>query len=308
VSEIQVPDEVSKLVTKNLPPSLTSFTVKYYTSNDDVATLTKAFDADFATAGLKKVGEMPSTTNSGEITTLYANDTVGVAANFSPVTGDVATDTKGFQLAQVSPEAASKFLDTIKGKKTVLVAFIGPDILKLINLMNGAAPTATTAAASATTAASAGATNGAASATPPAADLTEIKTDPAIINAVITQLGTGNKVEAKYYTSNDDQDKVASALDTSLVAAGYKFVIPGATKPGSAGDGSLVGLYSKDGAPDIFFAIQSATDANITRTIGATSFKSLSADLVQQFASQLKSQKSYAAILVGPDLMKLVLG
>ncbi len=54
--------------------------------------------------------------------------------------------------------------------------------------------------------------------------------------------------------------------------------------------------------------MQSVTEANVAMTIAAASFKDLPAEVTQQFATQLKSQKSYAAVVVGTDLTKLILG
>ncbi len=93
--------------------------------------------------------------------------------------------------------------------------------------------------------------------------------------------------------SDDTKEKVADLADKLLVSNGYKFAVPGQTKPFLVGN-TVIGVYTKTGDDDVFF--QSDDVDGIIK-----SFQSggLSDAALQEFSKQLQGKKSAILVVQG---------
>jgi hypothetical protein len=131
---------------------------------------------------------------------------------------------------------------------------------------------------------------------------TEIALDPAIRTEIVKQLPTQLKDAAfKLFVSDDASDKVAGGADTALTGAGYKFGIPGQTKPVEQ-SGTYAGLYTKTGSPDLLFAITAVpTD---TTQLNNLNIPGITAADAQKFLDQVKGHKTLVIVIGAPNLLQ----
>lgn len=139
---------------------------------------------------------------------------------------------------------------------------------------------------------------------PAIAGTTEVPLDPAIKAEIVKQLPPQLKDAAfKLFVSDDTPDKVVTGADTALTGAGYKFAIPGQTKPVEQ-SGTFAGLYSKAGSPDLLFAITAVpTD---TTQLNNLNIPGITAADAQKFLDQVKGHKTIAVFIGAPNLLQLL--
>lgn len=131
---------------------------------------------------------------------------------------------------------------------------------------------------------------------------TEITLDPAIRTEIVKQLPAQLKdAVLKVFVSDDTADKVASSVDTALTAGGYKFGIPGQTKPVDQ-SGTFAGLYLKAGSPDLLFAI--TTVPTNTAELNNLNIPGITAADAQKFLDQVKGHKTLAIAIGAPNLLQ----
>ncbi len=163
-----------------------------------------------------------------------------------------------------------------------------------------AATTAATTVAATTVATTAAAASGT---FPAISGVKEVVMDAAIQAEIAKQFPASLKnANIKYYTSDNDYDKAASDVDAALTGAGYKFAIPGQSKPAKQGE-QYVGLYTKTGAEDLLIGTL-PVPANLDQVGGSSTLPGLSGDALKKFADQMKGKKSLVFVLSAPNLLQ----
>ncbi len=98
-------------------------------------------------------------------------------------------------------------------------------------------------------------------------------------------------------------DKVAATLDTALNGAGFRFSLPGESKPSNQG-GAIVGFYTKADSSDILLsAVDIPADPN---QLAGDLIPGLSPATMQKFLAQVKGKKSLAVLIVAPGLLQAI--
>ncbi len=165
---------------------------------------------------------------------------------------------------------------------------------------------ATTAPATTVAATTAATTAAATSGSGIPATWKEVTLDPTVIKAISQEIPGNLNVSLKFYGSAEDVTTAATSGDSEFTKAGYKFAIPGQTKPAPVQD-TAFGLYTKSGSPDLFFTV---TDV-ATGTAGlASSLKTggVSQILIDSTIASAKSYKSLVTVITGNGVVQSVLG
>lgn len=171
---------------------------------------------------------------------------------------------------------------------------------------------ATTAAAGATTAAATTAAAGAATAAagassaavviPNITGATEVKLDTAFSAELAKQIPGLTNPSIKLYVSDDEAQTLADNADVAFTGAGYKFGLPGMTKPTAQGD-NIAGFYVKTGSADLLLAagIVPADAGDFNK---ALNIPGMTSDEAKKLAEQVKGKKSMLIIIAAPDLLQ----
>ncbi len=145
------------------------------------------------------------------------------------------------------------------------------------------------------------AAGGATTPAPPAVQLTKLDVDDSIVKAVAATYTQGTVIGIAFFSSANDAATIFANQDAVLVARGYKFAIPGNTKPVANGPSTLA-LYSKEGEPDILLNALTLPD-DPTSLLGPF-LTDVTPDAVSKFIGQVKGQKTLLAVTIGTELVK----
>jgi len=198
---------------------------------------------------------------------------------------------------------------------TTVAATVAPTTAPTTVAPTKAATTAPATTVAATTAATAVATTAATSATtaatanlslPAITGASELQLDASIVKEIGKVVPGLTNPTVKLYVSEDDAEKLANNADTILNGAGYKFGLPGSTKPAKQGD-QVVGFYVKSGSPDILLA-SGAIPANPDDLGRSLNIPGLDAAAIQKLTDQVKGKKSLMVLLAAPGLLQTLLG
>ena len=199
----------------------------------------------------------------------------------------------GFAKDNTSYYGRGRFLITGSHVYTLDVSYphgqqVEADIQTFLNSFKITASPAT----SSTTTASAGAPN-----------TIEIAVDPAVTAGVTKSLPGIPDLAVKMFVSDATAVDVTNNLDAFIVSTGYKFALPGETKPAKQGD-SYGAFYTKTGGPDIFLAVAPVSDdpAQMAQTLKDLALPGLEQTDPTKLQAQLKGHKSLVISLGGTGL------
>jgi hypothetical protein len=130
---------------------------------------------------------------------------------------------------------------------------------------------------------------------PALSGLVEIKAPSRYLDSLLEIFG-GKDGATKLYASDEDIEKTTNNLDKLLTDAGYKFSVPGQSKPFRANVG-YAGLYVKAGVLDVYFT---------TTQVSTVLADGLAPDMVK-VAEQAKGKKTLVNLWVGKDLLNALL-
>ncbi len=304
--------------------SVPDLALKMYSSDSDLAKLVQDTDATIAGAGYKYIDpnnqgatKMSSTGNSA--TGFY---TKADAPDLIPAISDATSFTKvpANLPAGVDAAAFQKFADQFKGKKSALILISGTGILDSAKkakpttdtstaVVTTVAPTTSVPTKAPTTAAPTTATvvttSAPAKATassqalilPDIDNADEIKLSQAIESSIVNSFKTSatgvNDLVFKVYGSDDETQDLTDNTQAALTGSGYKFTVPGQTKPFKQGS-ALVGFYGKANAPDLFIIV-----GDPAKGLGVAGLDSKTLLVI---APELKDKSSVLIVIAGTGL------
>ncbi len=152
-----------------------------------------------------------------------------------------------------------------------------------------------------TPAADAPASGGTAPAAPAAVQLAKLEVDESISKAGAATFKQGTLIGTAFYISPNDGAAIVANQEAIFLARGYKFALPGNTKPLTTPQGT-VAIYTKDGEPDIYLNAVTLPDdptSLLTPLLGG-----VSPDVLGKFIGQVKGQKTLLSVALGTDLLK----
>lgn len=144
-------------------------------------------------------------------------------------------------------------------------------------------------------------TNGSAT-IPTVNNSTPIQIDQDLLAATIRLIPGSSNPTIQILSSSDTSETLADNVDKSFLAAGYKFVFPGISKPTKEGN-TILGLYSKSGQADILISVADVP-GDITLVNQTLGLPNLSKTSAQKFLDQVKGKKSVAFLLASANLMQ----
>ena len=144
-------------------------------------------------------------------------------------------------------------------------------------------------------------TNGTA-ALPPVPGTTIVQLDPELLASTARLVPGVSNPTVQMFASDNTPATLAADTDTSFLGAGYKFVFPGISKPSMLGS-TILGLYSKTGAPDILLSVTDVpTDVTlVSRSIGLPNLSQTSS---QKYLDQVKGKKSVAILIAATGVLQ----
>ena len=127
-----------------------------------------------------------------------------------------------------------------------------------------------------------------------------IEVDPAVQATLVLKAGT--VTSSLVQVSTYDAETLFPSLEKALLAQGYKFALPGNTKPLKQSVFTIA-LYTLAGSPDILLqAIDLPEDPSTLLTM--SNYPGMSPEAYQKYMGQLKGQKTILVVFYGSDLAK----
>jgi len=123
---------------------------------------------------------------------------------------------------------------------------------------------------------------------------TEVTLDAAFSTELAKQIPGLNNPIIKLYVSNDDAQKLADNADLAFTGAGYKFGLPGMTKPT---------FYVKTGSVDILLET-GTVPADAGDFSKALNIPNMTTEETKKLTDQIKGKKSMLIIIAAPDLLE----
>ncbi len=139
-----------------------------------------------------------------------------------------------------------------------------------------------------------------------ATELTLDKTITAALEKQLSASGLGlASLDLRLYASDDPVETLTANADSSLTKAGFKFGLPGQTKPLKQGE-QFGGFYNGPGGVDVIFTALpiSAVDTSLNLANPPPGVDKAAAERLRE---QLKSKKSVVVVLAGPELLAKLL-
>ncbi len=135
----------------------------------------------------------------------------------------------------------------------------------------------------------------------------EIAVDPAVTAGVTKSLPGIPDLAVKMFVSDATAVDVTNELDAFIVSTGYKFALPGETKPAKQGD-SYGAFYTKTGGPDVLLAVAPVSDdpAQMAQTLKDLALPGLEQADPTRLQAQLKGHKSLVISLGGTGLGQIL--
>ncbi len=126
----------------------------------------------------------------------------------------------------------------------------------------------------------------------------EVALDPSLF-AEMNKTIPGIKV--KMYVSDDDMAKLADKVDAEVIRAGYKFDLPGFTKP-TEQNGGLSGFYTKGENADVLMAVADMPEDG-KAFVAALNLPGLTQEAGNKIIEQVKGKKIVAVVVTTPGVM-----
>jgi hypothetical protein len=136
---------------------------------------------------------------------------------------------------------------------------------------------------------------------PPNIQLSKLEVDEGLLKAAASTIKQGTLIGMGLSASTNDGAAVIANQEAILLARGYKFALPGNSKPIAAGP-TMLGLYSKEGEPDIIISASTLPDDVLS--LLTPLFQGVDPAVLGKFAEQLKGQKTLLSVALGTDLAK----
>ncbi len=217
-SEIALDAAIAKEILKQLP-GVSDAAIKFYASTDDADTVAATVDKALVGAGYKfglPGSSAPSKQGDAVVGFYVKPGAPDLLLAVGPVPADPSNIGASLNIPGISPDAAQKLVDQVKGKKSLLF-IIGANTL-LQGLLGAASGSGTATTAAATTAAATSTTAAASG----GADVGESDV-PVYSGAkrVDTVSGSVGGLTSVYYTSTADYDKITAWAKTAFTEKGF---------------------------------------------------------------------------------------